>query len=290
MHLSRTLPEGYPVAVNADIDHRGSTPGHHPVLPVHQVNLLRPLIWLRLGWQDLVRTPVASLLHGLLVTLGGLLISVIAAREGQALLGSAAGYLLLGAFSGFLLVGPVLATGLYELSRLLGRGEQPGVAQVVHAWRRGTRPLVWLGLWLGLAASAWVLASTLLFSLFVSVDIHSPKAFLRYVILEQGDVSFALWLAAGALGSAVVFAATAVSPPLLLGRATDLRCAILTSVRAVGENPGPMALWAAIIMATTLASMATLMLGFVITIPLLGHATWHAYRDLVDTSSIPLRY
>ena len=278
------------MGVNAESDGRRRDHEALLVLPVHQVHLLRPLVWLRLGWHDLWRTPFASLLHGVLVALGGLLITVLATREGSLLLGSGVGYLLLGAFSGFLLVGPVLATGLYELSRLLGRGERPGVADALNAWRRGTRPLVWLGVLLGAAATGWVLASTALFSLFVSADVHSPKAFLRYVILEQGDVSFALWLAAGALGSAVVFAATAVSPPLLLGRATDLRCAILTSVRAVGENPGPMALWAAIIMTATALSMATLMLGFVFTIPLLGHATWHAYRDLVDTSSIPLRY
>lgn len=251
------------------------------VLPVRHVPTARPLLWLRLGWRDLVRTPGASLLHGALVAAGGLGITWLGARQG---------YVLLGAFTGLLLVAPILATGLYELSRLLSRGEAPGVADALNAWRRGTRPLVWLGLLLGGVATAWVGASTLLFSLFVRADIHSPEAFLRYVLLEQGDVAFTMWLVAGALGSAVVFAASAVSPPLLLGRATGLRCALLTSVRAVGENPLPMALWAAIIMSAMLLSMATLMLGFVVTIPLLGHATWHAYRDLVDTSAVPLRF
>lgn len=251
------------------------------VLPVHRIPLWRPLTWLALGWRDLCRTPLASLAHGVLVALGGLLIGAVGQRHGV---------LLLGAFTGFLLVGPVLATGLYELSRLLARGEQPGLGAALHAWRRGTRPLVWLGLLLGGAATLWVLASALLFAIFIHADIRSPEAFLRYVVLEQGDLAFSLWLAAGGLGAAVVFAATAVSPPLLLGRATGLRTAVLTSVRAVGENPAAMALWAGIIMAATALSMATLMLGFVIAVPLLGHATWHAYRDLVDTSSLPLRY
>src|SRR4029077_17388679 len=98
-----------------------------------------------------------------------------------------------------------------------------------------------------------------------------------------------LWLVLGGLGAAVVFAATAVSPPLLLGRIIDLRAALLTSVRAVGDNPGSMALWATIIMIAVALSMATAMLGFIVTIPVIGHATWHAYRDLVDASSLPLR-
>jgi uncharacterized membrane protein len=101
---------------------------------------------------------------------------------------------------------------------------------------------------------------------------------------------FLIWLAAGGLGAALVFAATAVSPPLLLGRVISLRSAILTSVRAVGENPLALALWATIIMIAMALSIATAMLGFIITVPVLGHATWHAYRDLVDTSSVPLRY
>lgn len=113
---------------------------------------------------------------------------------------------------------------------------------------------------------------------------------MRYVVESQGNILFLLWLILGGLGAAIVFAATAVSPPLLLGRVIDLRGAILTSVRAVGENPIAMGIWATIIMVATALSMAAFMLGFIVTIPVIGHATWHAYRDLVDTSSVPLRY
>jgi uncharacterized membrane protein len=64
---------------------------------------------------------------------------------------------------------------------------------------------------------------------------------------------------------------------------------LLTSIRAVGDNPGPMAVWAAIIMLATAVSMATMMMGFMFSVPLIGHATWHAYRDLVDASAWPQR-
>lgn len=249
-------------------------------LPVRQVPALRPLAWLLLGWRDFARVPWIGMLHGAIVAAAG--VAIVA-------LGSRNPYLLAGALSGFVLVGPILATGLYELSRLLARGERPGLADAAAAWRRGTRPLVWLGLLLGAAGTAWVLVSTALFALFVRAPITGPEGFLRYAAQGQGDLLFLLWLVLGALGAAVVFAATAVSPPLLLGRRVDLRRAILTSVRAVGENPVAMALWAAVIMVATALSMATAMAGFVVAIPVIGHATWHAYRDLVDASSVPLR-
>ncbi len=255
--------------------------GGAAALPVRQVPVSRPLRWLRLGWRDFTRTPWPGMLHGLVVAAGGLAILAVALRNP---------YLLAGALSGFVLVGPILATGLYESSRLLSRGRQPKLADALRAWRRGTRPLVLLGLLLGAAATSWVLVSAGLFALFVKTPITGPESFLRYATQGQGDVLFLLWLVLGALGAAIVFAATAVSPPLLLGRVVDLRSAILTSVRAVGENPIAMAIWAFVIMAATALSMATLMAGFVVVIPVLGHATWHAYRDLVDTSSVPLRY
>ncbi len=251
------------------------------VLPVRKVPLDRPFVWLRLGWRDFTRTPWASLLHGLVIAAGG---AVILAA------GFEHWYLLPGAFSGFVLVGPILATGLYEQSRLLSRGKRPTFADAMHAWRRGTRPLVWLGLLLAVAGTLWVLVSAGLFALFVKTPIEDARGFLRYVVRAQGDFVFVMWLAAGGLGAALVFAATAVSPPLLLGRIVTLRSAILTSVRAVGENPLALALWATLIMLATAVSIATAMVGFIVTVPVLGHATWHAYRDLVDTSAVPLRY
>jgi uncharacterized membrane protein len=140
------------------------------------------------------------------------------------LLAPKAWWLAPGAVSGFVLVAPILCTGLYELSRLLGRGQQPGLADAAHAWRRDARPLVGLGLLLTALGTAWVLASSLLFWLFVKASITTPLEFIRYAVVGQGHLAFSLWLLAGGLGSALVFAITAVSPPLLLGRRVGLRC------------------------------------------------------------------
>ena len=250
------------------------------ILAVNQVPPLQALRWLKLGWADFVRAPMPGLLHGIAVALGGWIVLALGERHWS---------LLAGAFSGFVLMGPILATGLYELSRRLARGESAGLPDAIAAWRRGTRPLVWMGILLALAGTLWVVVSALLFLLLVKTPIAGPLDFLRYVVQVQSTFLFVLWTALGGVGAAIVFAATAVSPPLLLARDVDLRSAIMTSVRAVGENPVAMGVWATIIMIATAFSLATFMLGFVIAIPLIGHATWHAYQDLIDATKVPAR-
>lgn len=250
-------------------------------LPVRHVAPSRPLTWLALGWQDFLRSPMAGLVHGAFVALGGWVVLGVSLRFG---------WVAPGAFSGFVILGPILVTGLYEISRLLARGEQPGLREAVIAWQRGTRPLVQLGVLLAVLGTLWVAASALLFTLFAKSPLRGPIEFVRYAMLEQGDLLFTLWAILGGLGVAIVFALTAVSPPLLLGRRVGFRQALLTSARAVGENPVAMLLWALVILIATSLSLATAMLGFLVTVPVLGHASWHAYRDLVDAEGVPLRH
>jgi len=247
---------------------------------VREITLARPLAWLRLGWQDLRASFGASLLHGLIIAVGGLTILALTLH---------ASLLMPGAFSGFLLIGPILCTGLYEMSRRRAAGDSPRLGHAIEAWRRGTRPLVALGLLLFAAATAWVLVSAALFKAFVTVPLDSPLRLLRYAVAGQGGWLFFLWLLAGGLGAALVFSLTVVSAPLLLDRRVSLRSALLASVRAVGDNPAPMALWALIIMLASAVSMATLMLGFVFAVPVIGHASWHAYRDVLDVERLPPR-
>jgi len=257
-----------------------SLTGRDP-LPVRRVSPAHVWRWLALGLADLRATPVASLLQGLAVTAGGWAVVWLAQRYW---------WLAPGAISGFVIVGPILCTGLYELSRLTARGAHPGLAAVVDAWRRESRPLLRMGLLLLVLGSLWVLVSALIFWLFVRTPIRAPIDFLRYAAVEQGNLLFTLWVIVGGLGAAVVFALSAVSPPLLLGRMVGLRQALLTSARAVGENPVTMAAWAALILLAIVASFATGMLGFIVAVPWIGHATWHAYKDLVVTDGVPLRY
>ena len=253
----------------------------NPDLHVRTIDAAAPWRWLRLALRDIAAAPGASLLHGVVVTLGGWIVLWLAWRVRL---------LLPGAFSGFLLVGPILATGLYELSRVREAGTAPRLAHAIGAWQRGTRPLVALGLVLFAAATAWVGFSAAIFWFFVNAPLARPIDLVRYAFVDQSPLLFWMWLVAGGLGAALVFALTAVSAPLLLDRRVGARDAMLASVRAVGDNPVPMALWAAVIMLATVASMATGMLGFVFTVPLIGHATWHAYRELIDAGALPPRH
>jgi uncharacterized membrane protein len=256
-----------------------SRPNDLPIPPVNEVKPGAILRWLKLGWRDFYRAGWPSLMHGLIVAVMGLLIVQVALLFWP---------LLPGAVSGFLVVGPALATGLYALSQKLEQGQQPKTRDAWDAWRQGTRCLLRFGMLLTIIATAWVMLSVLFFHLFVSVEIDSPTDFLRYVV-EQDDHVFLLWTVLGGLVAAVTFAITVVSIPMLVDRDVSTPTALMTSVRAVGENPVTMAAWALFITLASVFSIATLMLGFVVLYPLMGHASWHVYRDVVDAGDLPPR-
>lgn len=242
---------------------------------VRPIPLLRPLGWLARGWHDLCACPGPSLCQGLLMALAGALIVFLARQQF---------WLLAGAFSGFLLVAPVLATGFYAISRALERGEQPGWHTVRSAWRpqreRGGR-LVIFGVLLAFAGTGWVMTSASLITALAPGRVDTPLDFVRQVVLSEQGLLFEAWLGLGALLAAPVFASTVVAIPMLLDRDISVLGAVYTSWRVVMEHPAPVALWALLLMSLTLLGMATLMLGLIPLLPLLGHASWHAYRDLV---------
>jgi uncharacterized membrane protein len=121
------------------------------------------------------------------------------------------------------------------------------------------------------------------------VPITTPLEFIRHVMLARNGFLFELWLALGGVLAAPIFASTAIAIPLLLDRRVTLMQAVYTSWTAVLANPLPMAFWAALIMGFTLLGLGSAMLGLIAVVPMLGHASWHAYRDLVDASALPER-
>ncbi len=236
------------------------------------IPLLRPLGWLARGWHDLMRCPLPGLLHGLAAALVG---------AGLILLARDRFWLLSGAFTGFLLVAPLLATGLYAVSRALERGERADLSVALAAWRPDGRLMVF-GLLLAFAGTGWVLTSASLITGFAPFPVRSPLDFLRVVVLSENAHLFETWLAMGALLAAPVFASSVVAIPLLLDRPVGVLAAVLTSWRVVQTHPLPMALWAALLMGLTVLGMLTCLLGLVVIAPWLAHASWHAYRDLVS--------
>lgn len=240
---------------------------------VKPIPVLRPLGWLARGWHDMWRCPGASLAHGLAMALAGCLIVLLARHHF---------WLLAGAFSGFLLVAPILATGLYVISRDLELGRTPSLRTVLHTWWPRDGRLVVFGVLLAFAGTGWVMTSASLITGFSGHTIREPIDFVRHVVLNEDSHLFEAWLALGALLAAPVFASTLVAVPLLLDRDIGVLGAVFTSWRVVMEYPAPVALWAALIMLLTLLGMATFMVGLVLVVPLLGHASWHAYRDLLS--------
>ena len=258
---------------------------------VRSISLLQPLQWLALGWRDMARCGWISFAHGLVLALLGWLILLLTHDRF---------WLLAGAFSGFLVIAPVLATSLYALSRAVGRGEKADFRLVLKTWLNWQSghtnkwgndywALVQFGSLLALAALGWMLTSAAFVTLFTPTPVNSPIEFVRHVILVEDGFVFELWLGLGGLLAAPIFASSAVAIPLLLDRRVSLMQAVLTSWRAVLENPAPMAFWAFLIMAFTLLGFASLLLGLIAIMPMLGHASWHAYRDLVDVSELPER-
>lgn len=258
---------------------------------VHIVSIARPLHWLTLGWRDMRRCGWVSLLHGLALALFGAALLAVAHQRF---------WLLAGAFSGFLLMAPVLATSLYALSRALMLGEPANARVVVQTWLAWQREhgskwsndywcMVQFGALLALAGTGWVVTSAALITLLAPVPITTPLDFARHVVLAEQGWLFELWLMMGGMLAAPMFASTAVAMPLLLDRQVTLLQAVLTSWRAVLANPLPMALWAAIIMALTLIGLLSGLLGLIVVMPVLGHASWHAYCDLVDRTTLHSR-
>ena len=240
---------------------------------VRPIPTLRPLGWLGRGWRDLMRCPVPGLLHGLAVAVFGALLIAVAHRQF---------WLLTGAFTGFLLVAPIVATGLYAVSRELARGNTPTLATALRVWKPDDGRLVLFGVLLAFAGTGWVMSSASLITGFAPVPVRTPLDFIRVVVLNDHSHLFEIWLAMGALLAAPVFASSVVALPLLLDRQIGVHPAVLVSVRAALLNPAPMALWATLILLITLIGMVTLLLGLVIAVPWLAHASWHAYRDLVE--------
>jgi len=244
-------------------------------LAVRTVGIDAPLRWLRKGWEDLRYDPLSSLGFGVVFAIGGGLIVLATLR---------APHLMAVAFSGFFLLAPLLAAGLYALSRLRGTVERPAFFDALALVKAKKASLAQVGLGLLLVMLVWERFTAMLFAVLASPETASPTIAALIVSGEEWPLVVA-WFVTGGLVAAGIFTVTVVSVPLLLDRDVDLFTAVATSVQVVRTNPWPMAVWAAWIVGLTLLGYALVLFGLAVTLPLLGHATWHAYRELVGEAS-----
>ena len=239
--------------------------------PAATITLTSPLRWLALGWQDLRANPVPGLLHGL-----------AAALFGASLMWLAQGHFWwkAGAFSGLVLVAPVVLVGLLLVSREAQLGRRVGMQAVLALWRAADPRQVLFGILLALAGTAWVLLSAGLLAFWAPQPIGTLRDFIAHVVLAPDDGLFIGWIMLGALLAAPVFASSVVTLPLLLDTEQPLPVAVAHSWRVVAQYPVVMALWALLIAAIVGVGLLTWLLGLIVLLPWLGHASWHAYVQL----------
>ncbi|WP_300454031.1 DUF2189 domain-containing protein [Accumulibacter sp.] len=231
-------------------------------------------LWLHAGWQDFRQGGVASLFYGVCFAAAGWLMQAVFAK---------AYALFAGLTTGFLLLGPFLALGLYDLSRRRELGEPPRLTPSLAAWRPNLANVGLFAALLAVVLLVWARASIVVFALFFAGGLPSFADVVRTVLtFEQADFAI-VYFAVGGFFAVFVFAISVVAVPLMLDRKTDAITAAIASLLACVRNPGPMLLWAACIVLLVGIGFATVFVGLTITMPLVGHATWHAYRDLVET-------
>jgi uncharacterized membrane protein len=244
-------------------------------LPVRTIDVECPWQWLAKGWRDLWRAPSVSLGYG----------AALAAASGAVTIGlwlENALYLMLPMLAGFMMIGPLVATGLYETSRRLERGESASLRDAAGAFRAHLGGLAALGFVLMFFFLAWIRLAFLIFALLFQGVTPSWEHFISTVFLSvDGIPLLAVGTAVGGVLAVIVFAMTVVSIPLLLDRDIGVVSAMATSVAAFLRNWRIMIGWGALIVLFTAAGFATFYLGLIITLPLIGYASWHAYRDLV---------
>ncbi len=240
------------------------------LLPARQIACFAPLHWLALGWQDLKRAPRQSLAYGVgLVMLGYLIAALV--WNGNATL------TLFTLVTGLIIMGPALAFGLYSISRQLEMGLKPRLGYCFREKRKHLRNELLFALLLLIVLLVWARAASMVHVFFPIGGDQPLSAWLEF---------FAIGSAVGAIFAGIVFTISAFSLPLMLDKEVDAITGVLTSINAVLRNKPAMLVWAGLIVALMLLGFATAMLGLVVVLPLIGHATWHGYRETIITEGI----
>ncbi len=241
---------------------------------VRRVETMQPLEWLRRGYADLTQAGRLSLAYGAFFAAFGVMLLALS---------WSATYLAPAFTGGFLLVAPFVAIGLYAMSAQIERRERVDVARAMFAWRPNAGSIALFGLMLTLSLILWERVAAIIFALSYGGSGLGLSAVVRD-LLSSGEYwpLLLVFFGVGAAFAVMVFTLSVVSAPLLLDRPVDAVTAAITSMRCCLANPRAMALWAALIAGLVLIGFATFMLGLIVIFPLLAHASWHAYRDLVE--------
>jgi uncharacterized membrane protein len=241
------------------------------VAPCRRLPASAPIAWVRKGWSDFRRAPRQSLAYGIVIAALSWGVTGIALKMGSY-------WAVLVLLSGFVFVAPVLAMALYSISRQLERGLEPRLGRCLVEQRQSLGTVMVFALALLVVFLVWARAGSML-HVFFPVEGHPDW--------RQLATFLAVGSAVGSIFALLTFAFSAFSLPMICDRDTDAITAVVTSVNAVLRNKRAMAVWVGLIVLLTAIGFATALVGLAVTIPLLGHATWHGYRETIDASAWP---
>jgi len=252
-------------------------------LRIHAPAMDDPWRWLAAGWRDTWHNPALSLGYGAtFVAIGLIFTAGLWLIDLEALVPTLC--------AGFMLVGPILAIGLYEMSRRYERGERATLGDVLAVRPAAPIQLAYLAFTLMFIYLVWLRLATLNYALFTYGDYTPWFEFVRFALTTPAGLTMlVLGTGIGAVLALIVFALSAFAVPILLRHDVDAFTAMAISARLVMKNPGPMLLWAWLIAVLVAAGIATLFLGLLVVFPLVGHATWHAYRAVVEDDGASAR-
>lgn len=242
---------------------------------VNTISMTAPLAWLSGAWSDLWRAPASFIAYGLVVAMLSGAIALGLAFTGLAFWSVALA-------AGFVFIAPMIALGVYEGGRLIEAGQRPTLARIAFVRHAFRRDLVFLGLALLIMFGIWLELALVTAGLAASRFYPTLDAFIQFATTTSAGHAMLFWgTLIGGILAWFTFSLVVVSAPMLLDSRRDIFTASVTSVRCVAKNTLPMLLWAAIIAAMILASIATGFFALIIVIPWLGLASWRAYRALV---------
>ena len=241
--------------------------------PCRDLDPAAPLAWVKLGWQDTRRAANPSLVYGAILVACSYAMTIVAVAFGNTAV-------LIACVSGFIFLGPVLAMAFYEISAQLKRSERPTLASSLRASTRHLGDQMVFAVILLVIFLVWARAASLIHVFFPAQGEPSLTDLAPFLLI--GTV-------VGSLFAAIIFCISAFSLPMIVERKTDTVTAAVTSFNAVLRNKTAMAVWALLIVCAVAIGIITAFIGLAVTMPLIGHATWHAYQQTIDSSAWPLR-
>lgn len=231
--------------------------------------------WLRAGWRDIWRNPAASLLYGFCVF-------VISALVVWSLYRLELDYFLFPALAGFLVLGPLIANGLYEKSRQLEAGEHPEFREMLFVRPRSGHQALFMGVLLLCLFLLWMRAAVLIYALFFGLNPFPgmDEIIPMLLLTTTGWALILVGSVVGALFAAFAFAISVFAMPMLLEEETDALTAMGISMAMTWNNLTVMLVWGVLVLVLFAITVLTGFVGLIIVFPILGHATWHAYRTM----------